>query len=237
MSLNLPWLDERVDVFPSTEKALINPNGLLAAGGDLSSPRLLAAYMKGIFPWYSAGEPILWWFPNPRCVFFTDRMYVSTRLKRWFKNASWTIQTDKQFEAVINACARPRAQHNGTWITPEMREAYVRLYSEGHAHSIEVIEESELVGGLYGVVVGRMFFAESMFSFRSNASKIALLALARLLRDNNYPVIDAQISSDHLFSLGALELSPVEFTNVLEKLVNTKAPKWPQQLSFSISDL
>ena len=207
MTIRIPFLDpQHSDEFPPVENALREPDGLLAGGGDLSPERLLAAYRRGIFPWYSRGQPILWWSPDPRTVFMTDRMHVPRRLARWLRSCAWTIRADTAFETVVRACAAPRAGQRGTWIDLAMRKAYLRLHELGFAHSIEAWEGDALAGGIYGVAVGRMFFGESMFSAADNGSKVALLALARLLRGWRYPMLDAQIASPHLFTLGAIEL-------------------------------
>jgi leucyl/phenylalanyl-tRNA---protein transferase len=220
MTLRLPWLaDDPRGAFPPAHEALRHPNGLLAAGGDLSLPRLLTAYRGGIFPWYGPGEPILWWSPDPRCVFHTARMHLPRRLARSFAHSRWTVVADRDFDAVIDACAAPRAGSSGTWIVREMREAYVGLHRAGHAHSIEVFDGAERVGGLYGVALGRTFFAESMYSARNDGSKAALLGLARRLRDWGWPLIDAQVPSGHLFTLGAQEMPRADFLRELAGLV------------------
>ena len=218
--LHLPFLDplDR-EAFPSVESALREPDGLLAAGGDLSPERLLAAYRRGIFPWYSRGQPILWWSPDPRTVFETDRMHVPRRLARWLRTCAWTIRADTAFEAVVRACAAPRAGQRGTWIDAAMRNAYVRLHDLGHAHSVEAWDGEVLAGGIYGVSIGRMFFGESMFSGAENGSKVALLALARALRDWDFPLLDAQVASPHLFTLGAIEIGRADFTARIAGLV------------------
>ncbi|MCE7950815.1 MAG: leucyl/phenylalanyl-tRNA--protein transferase [Xanthomonadales bacterium PRO7] len=188
--------------FPSVETA--HANGLLAAGGDLSPERLLDAYRHGIFPWYSRGQPILWWSPDPRTVFATDRVHVSTRLQRWLRHCDWSIGADTDFPAVIRACARPRPRQPTTWITREMSAAYCALHELGHAHSIEVRNvEGRLVGGIYGIAIGRMFFGESMFSTQTNGSKVALIALCRVLHEWGFPLLDAQVESAHLTTMGA----------------------------------
>jgi leucyl/phenylalanyl-tRNA--protein transferase len=209
MSLRLPLLsdDPRVP-FPPVAAALRDPNGLLAMGGDLSPARLLNAYRHGIFPWFSEGQPILWWSPDPRMVFHTDRVRLSSRLRRELRRSAWTVRADTAFEEVVAACATaPRRGQRGTWITDAMRTAYARLHRLGHAHSVEVFEgapgSSRLVGGIYGVAVGRMFFGESMFGAEPGASKAALAALARYLCARGWPLIDAQVESGHLRSLGA----------------------------------
>ena len=210
--IRIPFLDPHApDEFPPVEDALLEPDGLLAAGGDLRAERLLAAYRRGIFPWYSRGQPILWWSPNPRTVFETAGMHVPRRLARSLRTSAWTIRADSAFDAVVRACAAPRLRQRGTWIDAPMRKAYQRLHELGHAHSIEAWDGDTLVGGIYGVAIGRMFFGESMFSSAENGSKIALLALARALRQWDFPLLDAQVASPHLFTLGAMEIERREF--------------------------
>ncbi|MBO9663117.1 leucyl/phenylalanyl-tRNA--protein transferase [Dokdonella sp.] len=210
--IRLPFLDPaRPDAFPPAERALREPDGLLAAGGDLSPERLLAAYRRGIFPWYSDGEPILWWSPARRTLFDTRAMHVPRRLARWLRHCAWTIRADHAFGEVMRACAAPRAKQRGTWITAEMLDAYERLHALGHAHSVEAWDGERLVGGIYGVALGRMFFGESMFSVENNGSKVALLGLAAALRGWGWPLLDAQVASDHLFTLGAFEWPREEF--------------------------
>lgn len=210
--IRLPFLDrDRTDAFPAVEHALREPDGLLAAGGDLSPERLLAAYRHGIFPWFSDGEPILWWSPSRRTVFDTAAMHVPRRLARWLRGCDWTIRADHAFGDVVRACAAPRAKQHGTWITAEMIAAYERLHALGHAHSIEAWDGERLVGGVYGVALGRMFFGESMFSAAPNGSKVALLGLAGVLHEWGHPLLDAQVASDHLFTLGAFELPRAQF--------------------------
>jgi leucyl/phenylalanyl-tRNA--protein transferase len=209
-ALRLPLLDaDPAAPFPPTDAALRDPDGLLAMGGDLSPERLLNAYAHGIFPWYSEGQPILWWSPDPRMVFRTDGVYLSRRLRRTLRGLPWIATADTAFDAVVEACAStPRAGQRGTWITPAMRAAYGALHRLGHAHSVEVrdgsmLDGGRLVGGLYGVAIGRMFFAESMFSARSGGSKAALAALAARLAGWGWPLLDAQVENAHLRSLGA----------------------------------
>lgn len=210
--IRLPFLDpSRPDRFPPVELALADPDGLLAGGGDLSPERLLAAYARGIFPWFSDGEPILWWSPSRRTVFDTAAMHVSRRLARWLRGCGWTLRADTAFGAVVRACAAPRAKQRGTWITADMIAAYERLHALGHAHSVEAWDGDRLVGGVYGVALGRMFYGESMFSAEANGSKLALLGLARALRGRDCPLLDAQVASDHLFTLGAFELPRAAF--------------------------
>lgn len=191
--------------FPPVGQALREPDGLLAVGGDLSPQRLLDAYRNGIFPWYSQGQPILWWSPDPRTVFRSDGVRLSSRFRRELRRSRWQVRADTAFETVLDACAvAPRPGQSGTWITAEMRQAYVRLHHLGHAHSVEVFDtDGGLAGGLYGVAAGRMFFGESMFSGRSGGSKVALAALAWRLREWGWPLLDAQVDNPHLRSLGA----------------------------------
>jgi leucyl/phenylalanyl-tRNA---protein transferase len=200
--------------FPPVERALRDPDGLLAIGGDLSPRRLIAAYRHGIFPWYSTGQPILWWSPDPRMVFRTDQVRLSSRFRRSLRRSTWQVRADTAFESVIDACASvPRAGQDGTWITREMRDAYVRLHRLGHAHSVEVLEGERLVGGIYGVAVGRMFFGESMFSVESGGSKVALASLACALHEWGWPLIDAQVENPHLLGLGAARMPRREFVD------------------------
>jgi leucyl/phenylalanyl-tRNA--protein transferase len=203
--LRLAWLGAAPDApFPAPEDALREPDGLLAAGGDLSPARLLNAYRHGIFPWYSEGEPPLWWSPDPRTVFRTDRVARARRFRRGLASSPWRVVADTAFERVVDTCARiPRRGQAGTWITAEMAAAYVELHRLGHAHSIEVFDDATLVGGIYGVAIGRMFFGESMFSARPDGSKVALAGLAHLLAAWGWPLIDAQVENPHLVSLGA----------------------------------
>ncbi|HKP65091.1 MAG TPA: leucyl/phenylalanyl-tRNA--protein transferase [Casimicrobiaceae bacterium] len=201
-----------LDPFPPVESALTEPDGLLAAGGDLSPARLLAAYRLGIFPWYSRGQPILWWSPDPRTVFETERMHVPRRLARFLRTCGWMLTADTAFETVVRACAAPRAGQRGTWLDPDMRKAYQRLHALGHAHSVEAWHGDALVGGIYGVSIGRMFFGESMFSAADNGSKVALLALGKALRGWGFPLLDAQVASPHLFTLGAREIGRADFS-------------------------
>ena len=203
--------------FPPAARALREPNGLLAAGGDLSPVRLLNAYRHGIFPWYSSGQPILWWCPDPRMVFATDGVRLSSRFRRDLRRSTWTLQADTTFDQVIATCARtPRPRQDGTWITGEMLAAYRELHRLGHAHSIEVFDDDALVGGIYGVAIGRMFFGESMFSGQSGGSKVALAGLARVLHDWGWPLIDAQVANPHLQFLGARLLPRSEFLAQIE---------------------
>ena len=200
------------DAFPPAAQALDEPNGLLAWGGDLSPERLRAAYRQGIFPWFSEGQPPLWWSPDPRAVFDSHGIRLSGRFRRQLRKSRWTVRADSCFDAVVEACARaPRPGQDGTWILPAMRVAYGWLHRLGHAHSIEVFDDDRLVGGLYGVASGAMFSAESMFSGVSGGSKVALAALGHWLSDWGWPLVDAQINNPHLVSLGAYEMSRADY--------------------------
>ncbi|MGO1072815.1 leucyl/phenylalanyl-tRNA--protein transferase [Lysobacter sp. CA199] len=198
--------------FPPGERALAHPDGLLAVGGDLTPPRLLNAYRHGIFPWPTEGYPLLWWCPDPRTVFRTDGVRLTSKFRRGLRRSDWTVRADTAFEAVIAACAAaPRPGQDGTWISEEMIQAYVRMHRLGHAHSVEVFDGERLAGGIYGIAIGRMFYGESMFSAQSGGSKIALAALARRLRDWGWPLLDAQVENPHLLSLGATALPRARF--------------------------
>ncbi len=203
--------------FPPVDQALEEPNGLLAVGGDLSPPRLLQAYRRGIFPWYNPGEPILWWSPNPRLVLFPEKLKVSRSLRKLLRRDEFRFTVDRAFEEVIDACAAPRGKEHGTWITPEMREAYVRLHRLGHAHSAETWYGGELVGGLYGVAIGRVFYGESMFHRRSDASKVAFVRLVENLKRWGYALIDCQVHTGHLVRFGAEEIPRHRFVKLLER--------------------
>jgi leucyl/phenylalanyl-tRNA--protein transferase len=206
--------------FPPVELALRSPNGLLAAGADLMPARLLDAYRHGIFPWFSAGDPILWWSPDPRMVLFPDELKVSKSLHKTLRRGKHEVRTDSAFEQVMRACARPRDGQDGTWIQEEIIEAYVRLHQMGLAHSIETWSDDELVGGLYGVSLGRMFYGESMFSRKTDASKIALAHLVTQLKRWNFGMIDCQMNTPHLASLGAREIPRRQFLILLQKLIH-----------------
>ena len=217
--------------FPPVEMALRQPDGLLALGGDLSPERLLNAYRRGIFPWFSEGQPILWWSPDPRMVFRTDGVRLSTRFRRGLRRSNWRVRADTAFAQVIERCATaPRHGQRGTWITAEMREAYLALHRLGHAHSVEVFDDGAaggdgLVGGIYGVAIGRMFFGESMFSGESGGSKVALAALAHRLRDWGWPLIDAQVENPHLTSLGAESMPRARFVSEVASLAAQPAAR------------
>ena len=214
----IPWLGPD-DAFPAPSKALTSPNGLLCAGGDLTVKRLVDAYRRGIFPWFSEGDPILWWSPDPRMVLFPEELKVSRSLRRVVARGVYDVRFDTSFRAVIEACAAPRDGHKGTWILPEMVEAYVALHEAGFAHSAESWQDGRLVGGLYGIALGRVFFGESMFAHAPDASKAALVALVGRLRAQGCRVIDCQQATAHLASLGAREIPRREFAHLLAESI------------------
>lgn len=216
MSLQPLWIseDSPPGTFPDIESALIEPNGLLAIGGDLRPERLLCAYRRGIFPWYSDGQPILWWSPDPRAVLFPDRLRISRSLRKFIKRHPFEISLDRDFLGVVRGCAAPRRDQDGTWITSAMASAFSRLHALGHAHSVECWRDGALVGGLYGVAMGRVFFGESMFSAESNASKIALAHLCRL----GFELVDCQIPNAHLMRLGSEMIDRRDFSAMLDLL-------------------
>ncbi len=225
------WLraGDAPDAFPPVSAALTEPAGLLAAGGDLAPARLLAAYRRGIFPWYEDGQPILWWSPDPRCVLFPGDLKLSRSLRRRLRRGDFDITFDRAFDAVIRACAEPRPASGGTWITNDMSDAYSRLHRLGWAHSAEVWQHGRLTGGLYGVAIGRVFFGESMFSRATDASKAALASLVHALQPLGYELIDCQLPSAHLESLGARSVPRSEFLELLERWCETaiEPPPWP----------
>ncbi len=210
--------------FPPPQAALQEPDGLLAAGGDLSAGRLLAAYRAGIFPWYEAGQPILWWSPDPRTVIFPAELHAPRRFRRVLASGVFTASFDNDFGAVIRGCARLDEAQTGTWITPEMIAAYENLHALGYAHCVETWCDNTLVGGLYGVALGRAFFAESMFSRVSDASHVALTHLAAILQAHGFRLIDCQLPSAHLARLGARDLPRRDFLALLESCVSLPAP-------------
>ena len=234
MSSNrVAWLSptDPPQAFPDIGLALREPDGLLAAGGDLSSERLLSAYRTGIFPWYDEGQPILWWSPDPRCILRPDEIHISRRFAQYIRRSTFVLQFNCAFADVIQLCAGERRSQQGTWITSDMAEAYLRLHEEGWAHSIEIWEESTLVGGLYGLCIGRVFFGESMFSARDNASKFALLGLCRILSRNAFDLIDCQVASQHLETLGASLMPRSDFTEILRSSCSseTRFDGWPEK--------
>ena len=213
----LTWLTRDSLTFPPLTKALQEPNGLLAAGGDLSPERLVQAYRHGCFPWFQDGQPILWWSPDPRTVLFPDELHVSRSLAKLIRQQRYQVSFDTDFETVIAACAAPRDYTDGTWITAPMRAAYCELHRRGFAHSVEVRENGELVGGLYGLAMGRLFFGESMFSRADNASKVGFVTLVEHLRAAGFVLIDCQMPTNHLHSLGAREISRASFAEHLAR--------------------
>ncbi len=225
------WLseDDPPEAFPPVAGALREPDGLLAAGGDLRAERLLAAYRRGIFPWYEKGQPLLWWSPDPRCVFLPGDYHVSRRLRRDLRRCGAELRFNSAFDEVILGCAGPRRSAQGTWITNDMIDAYRALFDDGWAFSIEVWQDGFLSGGLYGLVIGRAVFGESMFSQRPNASKIALMFLCRLLDDGTFGILDCQVQSAHLSSLGASLIPRSQFVDRLDALCEppVRFENWP----------
>jgi leucyl/phenylalanyl-tRNA--protein transferase len=214
------WLDadDKGYAFPPVEHALREPDGLLAVGGDLAPERILSAYRQGIFPWFSPGQPILWWSPDPRAVLLPEKLKVSRSLRKTINKGSFRVTFDTAFEQVIRACAAtPRRGQPGTWITEEMQQAYIHLHRMGHAHSAESWSGDELVGGLYGLRLGRVFYGESMFSRRTDASKVAFVHLVRKLQEEGVVLIDCQVTTDHLLSLGAEEIPRRRFVELLRQ--------------------
>jgi leucyl/phenylalanyl-tRNA--protein transferase len=226
------WLadDDSPDAFPPVENALNEPDGLLAAGGDLSVERLLAAYRRGIFPWYEEGQPLLWWSPDPRCVFRPGDFRLARRLRREIRRSTLEIRFNTAFPEVVHACAGPRRYTHATWITSDMRDAYCALHEDGWAHSVEIWRGKRLIGGLYGIAIGRAMFGESMFSDESNASKIAVFFINELLNDGTLGILDCQVQSSHLISLGATLIPRAEFTCQLDSLCEPMMPfrDWPE---------
>ncbi len=219
----IPWLD-RNQPFPPLARALLEPNGLLAAGGELSAERLIEAYQHGIFPWYSADQPLLWWSPDPRMVLMPAELKISRSLGKRLHKPDFEVRIDSAFETVMRACAAPRDGQAGTWITDDMVAAYTELHRRGLAHSVETWIDGELAGGLYGVALGRMFYGESMFMRATDASKIALAHLARQLHRWGFGLIDCQMQTSHLASLGAREIPRDDFVRQLTVLVNCEPP-------------
>jgi len=224
--VRLPLLDPDLPVFPPPERAARAPNGLLAAGGNLTVATLRDAYRRGIFPWFEAGQPPLWWSPDPRAVIFPDQIHISRTMARELRRDRYRITSDQCFGAVIRRCTAPRGGQAGTWILPEMIAAYEALHAAGDAHSVECWIDGELAGGLYGVAVGSVFCGESMFSVRANASKLALIHLARGLSAGGFTLIDCQIGNPHLASLGATELPRTAFLAHLVEARERPLP-WP----------
>lgn len=230
----VPWLGPD-DPLPPPETARRRPNGLLAAGGGLSVARLVDAYGRGVFPWFSDGEPVLWWCPDPRMILPTDAVHVSRSLARRLRRGAYQVTLDRAFGDVVRACAEPRADDHGTWITREMQEAYEVLHRAGHAHSLEVWVDGALAGGIYGVGLGRAFFGESMFSRVTDGSKVAITWLAAQLGRWEVPFIDCQVPSPHLASLGAVEMPRRQFLRELAPLVAAEGPPRPWRLDDDLT--
>ncbi|MCG6542613.1 leucyl/phenylalanyl-tRNA--protein transferase [Pseudomonas sp. KSR10] len=223
----LTWLQRDDLSFPPLEKAMRDPNGLLAAGGDLSPERLLAAYRHGCFPWYQDGQPLLWWSPDPRTVLFPEELHVSRSLRKKLRQGAFDITFDRAFRDVIEGCAGPRSYADGTWITTPMQEAYEKLHQLGIAHSVEVWQDERLVGGLYGLAMGRLFFGESMFSRTTDASKVGFVTLVERLRGWGFKLIDCQMPTQHLASFGARTIARQTFAEMLARyLDDPSSARW-----------
>ena len=229
------WLDPRDTSyrFPDVSLALTEPDGLLAIGGSLSPGRLEAAYRQGIFPWYNEDQPILWWSPNPRTVLFPERIHISRSLRKTLRQGHFEISFDRAFEQVIEACGQPRRHEAGTWITAEMRAAYCEMHRLGHGHSIECWQQGRLVGGLYGLSFGKVFYGESMFSRVRDASKVVMAYLARQLQEWGYGLLDCQVASPHLFSMGAEEIPREDFVHYLQQLTAQPGHPTPWQVTIT----
>jgi leucyl/phenylalanyl-tRNA---protein transferase len=231
----IPFLDTD-DPFPPPEFALQQPNGLLAAGGDLSPSRLLDAYAQGIFPWFGREDPLLWWSPDPRMVLYVRELKISRSLRRTIRSGRFRVTMDTAFATVIDGCAEPRPGQDGTWITAEMHAAYRRLFEMGYAHSVEAWTGDRLVGGLYGVALGRMFFGESMFTRESDASKVGFVHMVAQFGRWKMPLIDCQMPTSHLASLGAREIPRAVFLDQISGLVQESAPPRPWRLDQDLSE-
>ncbi|GAB2188965.1 leucyl/phenylalanyl-tRNA--protein transferase [Sessilibacter sp. MAH2] len=228
--INIPWLDED-SPFPNTSKALRNPNGLLAAGGELSAEKVLEAYCRGIFPWFSEDEPVLWWSPDPRCVVFPKQVHESKSMKKLARKGDYHVSFNQNFDEVIYLCGETRRQFEGTWITDELREAYCALHRLGFGKSVEVWRDNKLVGGLYGLAINKVFYGESMFSLEPNTSKLGFITLAKRLAELDYQLIDCQVRSNHLLSLGATEIRRAEFESILNANHDFSQPPKPGSLN------
>lgn len=213
----LTWLQRDSLDFPPLDRALREPNGLLAAGGDLSAERLVQAYRHGCFPWYQDGQPILWWSPDPRTVLFPNELHVSRSLRKLLRQAHYQVTFDQAFTSVIQACAAPRDYADGTWITMSMQRAYLELHRRGIAHSVEVWRDQQLVGGLYGLAIGQLFFGESMFSREDNASKVGFVTLVEQLNAWGFVLVDCQMPTQHLHSFGARAIARSDFADYLKR--------------------
>lgn len=229
----LTWL-EPDSPFPHPSSALSEPNGLLAASSELQTEQILLAYQSGIFPWYSDDQPVLWWSPNPRCIIYPKDVHISKSLKKHIRKEQPTLTFDHCFEKVIHHCARLDSEE-GTWITEEMEEAYIQLHDEGHAHSVEVWQDGQLTGGLYGIAMGNCFFGESMFSLSPNASKVAFASLCQQLDKWGYQIIDCQVDNPHLRSLGAITIKRETFLKQLSEALNS--PHLDHEWIFDLSHL
>lgn len=238
-SLNKPyiWLKENkcADHLPDVSHALTEPDGLLAIGGVLSPSLLLDVYRKGIFPWYGEGQPVMWWSPDPRCVLFPDDFKISRSLRKSLRKAEYVVTFDQAFSDVVRSCAEPRLASPGTWITRSVIKNYQLLHESGHAHSVECWHGETLVGGLYGIAIGKIFFGESMFSRMPDASKICMAHLLHLVKELEYDLIDCQVTSDHLKSLGAKAIPRKDFSNIINKSCSDFFAKTEQNWPF-ISD-
>ena len=235
MPVTIKYLTDHVTGFPPIEHALEQPNGLLAIGGNLEVDTLIKAYQRGIFPWFNEGDPILWWSPSPRMVLLPGKLHISRSLRKLLRKELYQVTFDYDFPSVIAACACGRRDSEGTWITNEMITAYIALHNAGHAHSIEVWRENKLVGGLYGVAQGRVFFAESIFSRESNTSKIAMTALSEQLAAWQFKLIDCQVYSDHLNSLGANPITRTKFQDYLSQYCSRASfsAQWKQEWQWN----
>lgn len=234
------WLEPTPVIFPPTELAMTDPNGLLAVGGALTPEWLLSAYSKGIFPWYNEDEPILWWSPSPRCVLATQQVKIRRSLKKVIRQNQFQVTLDTAFQQVMTACAQqPRKGQDGTWINANMIAAYTQLHQKGHAHSVEVWHQNKLVGGLYGMAIGKMFYGESMFSQMTDSSKIALVALCMQLNSWGFKLIDSQVETDHLVSMGAQNISRTEFEAHLKTATRQAfvKPVWTFDLDWQAAAL
>ena len=222
---HIEWLaKDPAEPFPPVEQALLDPDGLLAVGGDLSPQRLLNAYQHGIFPWYTEGEPILWWSPDPRCVLFPEKLKISRSLRKTLRKKLFEVRMDTAFEAVMRACAENRPNQKGTWITEDILQAYVNMHQLGFAHSVECWQDGQLAGGLYGMAIGKVFFGESMFSRKTDASKVAMVYLCEYLKQHGFRLIDSQVYTQHLESLGAELIPRTRFVELLKKYCWEDAP-------------
>ena len=217
----ITWLNRASLKFPPLHKALREPNGLLAAGGDLSAERLVAAYRHGCFPWYQDGQPLLWWSPDPRTVLLPNNLHISRSLRKVLRSNQFSVTFDRNFAEIIRACSEPRKDEDGTWITTDIQAAYFELHTQGHAHSVEVWHQDKIVGGLYGIAIGQLFFGESMFSKMSNASKVGFVTLVNALKAAGFVLIDCQMPTAHLLSLGAASIARAEFSEYLTRYLDS----------------